>query len=92
MPKHSNCKNRSDNKPFFQMYKEMTKSQIFRKLSGNALKVLIDLMSQYNGNNNGMLIMPFNKSAELGISHHFTKSHYSSITHKASNSNALKPF
>lgn len=48
-------KGRKSDKPFLRLYRDVIESGEFADLSGNAVKLLIDLGAQYRGNNNGDL-------------------------------------
>ncbi len=43
----------------------MAESEAFRSLSGNALKVYVELRRRYNGANNGRLFLAFGEAAKL---------------------------
>lgn len=43
----------------------MTQHQAWRSLSGNAVKVFIELRSRFNGGNNGKLILSYEEAAKL---------------------------
>ena len=46
----------------------MIKSKAFRQLNGNELKVLLFFIGEYNGSNNGNLMLTFeNAKAEIGL-------------------------
>lgn len=63
-------KHNSDNdvKRFVKLDRTMTNSHAFRLLSGNESKVFTILLSQYNGNNNGNLAIPYNQAENYGLS------------------------
>lgn len=47
----------------------MARSDAFRQLSGNSLKVLIELRCRFNGSNNGKLFLSYEEASRfLGIS------------------------
>ena len=47
------AKGRANNYTFIQLRHDVMRHENFKTLSGNATKLLIDLLSQYNGKNNG---------------------------------------
>lgn len=53
--KRVRAKSRKTGKPFFRFYRDVLESHEYSLLSGNAVKLLLDLGSQYRGNNNGDL-------------------------------------
>lgn len=56
---YAQAKGRRANRPFKMLYDDMLKSKAFRYLTGNELKVLMYLISKYNGSNNGNLEILF---------------------------------
>lgn len=54
-------------KRFVKLDRTMTNSTAFKLLSGNENKVFTALLSQYTGNNNGNLSIPYNKAEDYGI-------------------------
>lgn len=53
---------------FFPMRFDVLKSPLFTALSGNAIKLLMHLIAQYNGNNNGNLTAVFSQMRGNGWS------------------------
>jgi len=49
------AKNRANGKKFIQLYTDLLDHPNYIKLSSRAVKLFNDVMSQYNGNNNGDL-------------------------------------
>jgi len=61
----------------------LTKSTAFRHLSGNALKVFIELRSRFNGANNGRLSLSFQDAADLlGMSKSSVKRAFDELVEK----------
>ncbi len=61
-------KKKGSGKPFFQLHYELMRSQRFRRLSGNALRVYFWIVSQYSGYNNGNLTASYSAiRSEIGI-------------------------
>lgn len=56
-------------RPYKQIPNEVIRAPQFWKLSGNAVKVLLYLLSQYTGSNNGALVLLQNQqiAEEIGI-------------------------
>jgi hypothetical protein len=44
---------RRKSKPFVQIYKDVLQSDEYARLSPRAVKLLLDILAQYNGSNNG---------------------------------------
>ena len=60
---------RSEDIQYWNLPYAVARSDAFRRLSGPALKVLIELRCRYNGGNNGRLILSFEEAARfLGLS------------------------
>ena len=59
-------KNRKSKKPFLLLPREMITSAGYKKLSGSAIKLLIDLGAQYYGTNNGDLTTSWTIMKERG--------------------------
>ena len=55
-------------RPYKQLPNEVIQSEQFKKLSGNAMKVLMHLLAQYRGSNNGDLSAPKSAAADYGLS------------------------
>ena len=61
----------------------LTKSTAFRHLSGNALKVFIELRSRFNGANNGRLSLSYQDAADLlGMSKSSVKRAFDELVEK----------
>lgn len=58
--------------PFMSIPIKLAKSQVFRSLKPTSLKVLIELLAQYNGINNGDLCAPKAYMKEWGIGSYST--------------------
>lgn len=58
--------------PFISIPIKLATSPIFRSLKPTSLKVLIELLSQYNGNNNGNLCAPKAYMVKWGIGSYST--------------------
>ena len=55
VPSRLKTKGRSETRPFIQLYTDVLNHPNYVKLSARAVKLLVDLSSQYNGRNNGDL-------------------------------------
>lgn len=61
----------------------LTRSAAFRRLSGNALKVFIEIRSRFNGANNGRLSLSFQDAADLlGMSKSSVKRAFDELVEK----------
>ncbi len=61
----------------------LTRSVAFRRLSGNALKVFIELRSRFNGANNGRLSLSYQDAADLlGMSKSSVKRAFDELVEK----------
>jgi len=66
---YSKQKGRKSERKHSQLYDDMSKSKAFKWLTGAELKVLIFFISEYNGFNNGILDLSYEKANdELGLS------------------------
>ena len=64
----ANLTGRNESEQFIAIPYAMARSTAFRSLSGNALKVWIELRSRFNGRNNGDLTLSLDEAARiLGI-------------------------
>lgn len=80
---YQRSKGRRENRPFKQLYTDMIKSKAFRQLNGNELKVLLFFIGEYNGSNNGNLMLVQNKSFDdLNISKPTTNTALKSLIRK----------
>ena len=59
-------KGRRDRGSYVQLPHEVLNHQNFTGLSGNAVKLLLDLYSQYRGKNNGDLSAPWSRMSKRG--------------------------
>ena len=59
-------KGRRNTKPFFQFPREILDSAEYAKMSAIAVKLLLDLCSQYRGNNNGDLCCAWKLMVQRG--------------------------
>lgn len=65
---YSKVKGRKGERTYSQLYDDMSKSKAFKRLTGNELKVLMQFISDYNGGNNGILDLSYEKAnKELGL-------------------------
>ncbi len=64
---HGKTKGRKDEGRYCGLPHSVMDSDSFRKLSGNAIKVLLFIYRQYNSRNNGDLSAPFVKAASINI-------------------------
>lgn len=68
MKRYDTQKARKGVRSYSQLYDDMSKSKAFRRLSGSELKVLMYLISEYNGSNNGYLELSYEQAKdELGL-------------------------
>lgn len=65
-PKRWQGKGRRESGNFASLPHDVIKSQNWRRASGNAIKLVIDLASQFNGTNNGDLSAPFSSMKARG--------------------------
>ncbi len=56
---------RSAEPPYWKAGYDMLRSSAWRSLSGNAVKVYVELRSRYNGGNNGKLTLSLDEGARL---------------------------
>ena len=63
-----NPRGKREFRPYNQLPKELLRSPEFWTLSGNAVKVLLYLLSQYYGSNNGDLSAPKSVAGKLNMS------------------------
>lgn len=69
MANHGKNKGRRDTEPFLKLSKSILRSPQFKQLSGNEVKVFLQLYGEYNGSNNGYLALPYNQAdKELNVS------------------------
>jgi len=59
-------KGRSDTPPFVMLRRDIMRYENFKTMGGNPTKLLIDLLSQYNGRNNGDLCAAWTLMKERG--------------------------
>lgn len=64
---HGKTKGRRDEGRYCALPHNVMDSESFSMLSGNAIKVLLCIYRQYNGNNNGDLSAPFSKAEDINI-------------------------
>ncbi|MCE7999082.1 MAG: helix-turn-helix domain-containing protein [Rhodobiaceae bacterium] len=60
-----NTKGRNENEQYARLPYRMAQHPVFRGLSGNALKIWIELRCRYNGSNNGKLFLSLGEAAKL---------------------------
>lgn len=64
--KRAKFKGRRDSGTFSKLPHEVANCPRFLALSGNAVKLLIDLLGQFNGSNNGSMAIPMSRMRERG--------------------------
>lgn len=80
----ANVKGRSKKSgQFFALHYVMARSYAYRSLSGNAMKVFIELRCRYNGSNNGKLSLSLREAAKLlGMSQSSAKRSFDELIEK----------
>jgi len=66
MQTRERAKGRRSGKPFFMLPRDVIESQEYAVLSGNAVKLLVDLGAQYRGKNNGDLAVTWSIMRKKG--------------------------